>query len=75
MFILFCLILLLLLRWYRVRDRFGGMVWFKCGLSSKGRVNIVIIYVIITEINYMRIFYKYRYNVNTCNCTIRAMYQ
>ncbi len=42
-FILYCKILLLLLRWDtgKVRDRFGGMVRFKGGLRCKGWVNRV----------------------------------
>ncbi len=48
MFILYCKTNLLLLMWDtgKVRDRFGGMGWFKCGLRCKGWVNSVIINVI-----------------------------
>ncbi len=51
--ILYCKTLLLLLRWDmdKVRDRFGGMGWFKGGLRCKGWVNSLIINV-ITEMNY-----------------------
>ncbi len=47
-FILYCKIVLLLLRWDigKVRDRFGGIGRFKVGLRCKGRVNSVIINVI-----------------------------
>ncbi len=53
MFILYCKIPLLLLRWEtgKVRDRFGGMGRFKDGLSCKGWVNSVTINV-ITEMSY-----------------------
>ncbi len=51
-FILYDKTLLLLLRWDtgKVRDRFGGMGRFKCGLSCKGLVNSVIICVITNYI-------------------------
>ncbi len=46
--LLYCKTLLLLLRWDagNVRDRFGGLGRFKCGLRCKGWVNSVIINVI-----------------------------
>ncbi len=52
-FILNCKTLLLLLRWDtgKVRDKFGGMGWFKGGLRCEGWVTSVII-TVITEINY-----------------------
>ncbi len=62
-FILYCKTVILLLRWDtgKVRDRFGGMGRFKCGLRCKGWVNSVIINV-ITEINYrcnsMQVFFN-----------------
>jgi len=62
----------------KVRDRFGGMGRFKRGLTCKGWGNSVII-IIITEIhyryNYMKAFFKYKYNVKTCMYTLSAMYQ
>ncbi len=47
-FILYCKILLLLLRWDtgKVRDRFGGMGRFKGGLLCKRWINSAIIKVI-----------------------------
>ncbi len=59
MFILYCKTLLLLLRWDtgKIRDMFGGMGRFKGGLRCKGWVSSVIINV-ITESNYMQVFFK-----------------
>ncbi len=70
MFILYCETLLLLLRWDtgEVRDRVGGMGRFKSGLSFNGWDNIVIINVITENnyrCNYMQLFFKYKYNINT----------
>ncbi len=61
-FMLYWKTLLLLLRWdtVKVRDRFGGMGWFKGGLRCKGWVSIVIINV-VTEINYMQVFVFLKY--------------
>ncbi len=47
---------------------------FKGGLRSKGWVNSVIIHCITDVITY-RYFSIYKYNVNACMNTIRALYQ
>ncbi len=56
MFILYCKSLFLVLRWDtgKVRDRFGGVGRFKCGLRSKGWFNSVII---ITDVITCRYFF------------------
>ncbi len=46
---------------FKVSDMFGGMGWFKGGLTCKGWINSVIIHV-ITEINYRWVFFL---NVST----------
>jgi len=65
--------LLLLLRCNtgKVRDRCGGMGRFKGGFKCKGWVSSVINY----RCNYMRVFFKYKYNVKTCMYTISPLYQ
>lgn len=79
-FWVFILTLLLLLRWDtgKVRDSFGGMVRFNCGLRCKGWVNSVIIINVIAENyrwNYIRVFLKYKHNVKTCMYTIITLNQ
>ncbi len=76
MFILYCKTLLLLLKWDtgQVRDRFGGMGWFKGGLRCKGWVNSVFTNV-ITDVIACRYFLKRKYNVKPCMYTICAFYQ
>jgi len=44
------------------------------GVRCKGWLNSVSINV-ITEINYMQVFLKHKYNVKTCMYTISALYQ
>ncbi len=74
--ILYCKTLLLILRWDTGRLGTGLVVWvgFKGVLRSKGWVNRVIIHFITDVITY-RYFSIYKYNVNACMNTIRALYQ
>jgi len=75
---LYCKTLLLLLRCDtgEVRDRCGGMGWFKGRLRCEGRVNCNYKCNYINyDCNFMQVFFKYKYNIKTCMYTISPLYQ